>query len=72
MPIRSTPKRVILRLQGWAGLTEQWVLLVGETPKRYRIRAIETTKLAGRRHWLAAGEEALVPHHAIWVPTGGA
>lgn len=70
MPIRLTPKRVILRLQGWAGLTEQWVLLVGETPKRYRIRATETTKLAGRCRWIKTGEEALIPRHAVWVPTG--
>lgn len=60
-----TPVRVILRLQGWEGLTEQWVLLVGETPKRYRIRALEPTKLAGRCRWLKVGEEALVPRHAI-------
>jgi hypothetical protein len=34
------------------------VITVGITPKRFRIRAIERTKV-GRR-WLEAGEEALV------------
>lgn len=54
----------ILCIDGWAGRTETPVLIIGETPKRYRIRAIERTKLAGAR-WLYRGETALVPKSAI-------
>lgn len=54
-----------LGLQGWEGLTWQRVLVVGETPKRYRIRAEQETRLAGRRRVLAAGAEVLVPRGAI-------
>lgn len=54
-----------LGLDGWAGRREHKVEVIGETPKRYRIRAIERTKLAGRCRWLYAGETALVPKYAI-------
>lgn len=52
-------------LQGWGGATKQKVELVGETPKKYRIRALELTKLAGRARWIAPGQEALVPKTAV-------
>lgn len=54
-----------LMLDGWAGRREHKVEVIGETPKRYRIRAVERTKLAGRCRWLYAGETALVPKYAI-------
>ncbi|MBL8605196.1 MAG: hypothetical protein JNK72_24915 [Myxococcales bacterium] len=41
------------------------MLIVGETPKRYRIRALTRTRLGGRDRWLEAGEEALVPRAAV-------
>lgn len=55
----------VLGLDGWAGYTEQPVLVVGETPRRYRIRAIAITRLAGRGRYLEAGEETLVPKTAV-------
>ncbi len=55
----------LLLMDSYAGRTCTPVEIVGETPKRYRIRAIEDTKLAGRNRWLAAGETALVPKHAV-------
>ncbi len=54
-----------LGLQSWHGLSWQAVLVIGETPKRYRIEAIERTKLGGRNRWLEKGHTALVPKHAI-------
>ena len=54
-----------LGLQGWAGLTWQQVELIGETPKKFRIRAIQRTKLGGRCRWIDPGETTLVPKHAI-------
>lgn len=56
-----------IHLQGWHGATRQKVQIVGETPKKYRIKAIEFTKLAGRSRWILEGEEALVPKHAVTV-----
>jgi hypothetical protein len=54
-----------LGLDGYAGRRYRKVEVVGETPKRYRIRAIERTKLAGRSRWLYPGETALVPKYAV-------
>jgi hypothetical protein len=54
-----------VHLQGWNGVTRQRVQIVGKTPKRFRIRAIEPTKLAGRSRWILSGEEALVPQYAV-------
>lgn len=53
-----------LHLDGWEGRTRQTVCVVGETPTRYRIRAIDRTRLAGPR-WLDPGATALVPKYAI-------
>lgn len=56
-----------LGLSGWAGDRWRKVEVVGETPKKYRIRAIEKTKLAGRSRWLEAGQTALVPKYAVRI-----
>jgi len=64
-------RRALLRLRGWHGISETPVLIVGETPKRYRIEAIERTKLAGRNRWLEPGERALVPRAALQEQEGG-
>ena len=50
-----------LCLDSWAGRTETLVEIVAETPKRYRIRALSKTKLAGRYRWLEEGQTTLVP-----------
>lgn len=63
-------KIVKLCCNSWAGYSEHPVELVGETPKRYRIRAINRTKLGGRCRWLARGEIALVPKRAVRVELG--
>lgn len=52
-------------LQGWAGLTKARVQIIGKTPKKYRIRALERTKLGGRDRYIEKGSEALVPQHAV-------
>lgn len=58
-------RRGCLHLDGWAGRHKQEVEVIGETPKRYRIRAIRETKLAGRSRYLRSGETALVPKAAL-------
>ena len=57
--------RSLLCLNGWEGRTETPIWIIGETPKRYRIRASQRTKLAGRNRWLESGETALVPKSAV-------
>lgn len=54
-----------LRFDDWAGCRETYVVVIGETPKRYRIRAAMRTRLAGRNRWLEQGATALVPKRAI-------
>lgn len=62
---RSFPFTGWLNLSGWAGRTSKLVEVVGETPQRFRIRAIEKTRLSGRLRWLEPGETTLVPRHSI-------
>jgi hypothetical protein len=54
-----------IHLDGFQGATKQRVLIVGETAKKYRIRALTLTKLAGRHRWLPPEQEALVPKYAV-------
>jgi len=46
------------------------VLIVGITPKRFRIRALQPLRLPRKGRTLAIGEEALVPKHAARVMAG--
>lgn len=45
--------------QSWAGLTSTRVLVIGETPKRYRVRFVD-------------GTVRLVPKRAVTFDTNGA
>lgn len=59
------PRQAYIQLDGWGGRTETAVLVIGETPKRYRIKAVMRTKLAGRDRYLNAGDTTLVPKRAV-------
>lgn len=61
----APPVYAYLNITGWHGSTSQKVITVGETPKRFRIRAITRTRLAGRGRWLEPGEETLVPKTSV-------
>lgn len=54
-------------LNGWHGLTWHEVRVVGETPKRWRVRnhTTETLRLAGKGRWLVPGAEVLIPKGAV-------
>ena len=54
-----------LMIQGRDGITSTKVEIIGSTPKRFRIKAITPTKLAGANGWLNPGEVALVSHDAV-------
>ena len=57
--------RAELGLPGRHGAAWTEVEVIGETPKRIRIRALTDTRLAGRGRVLKAGETALVAAHAL-------
>lgn len=59
------PYRAFLVLNSWGGPTYQEVEVIGETPKRLRIRAITDTRLAGRQRYLPVDYTTLVPKHSI-------
>ena len=59
-----TPRPADLCFNDWAGFRTVSVLIVGETPKRYRIEAVEDMRLAGRNRALRKGQQALVPRYA--------
>ena len=52
---------------GWAGRRWQPVVIVAETPKRYRVQAPEhgAVRLAGRNRWLSGEQTALVPKDCV-------
>ena len=54
-----------LAMSGRLVQTKTKVEIVGVTEKRYRIKAITRTKLAGKYRWLEIGKTALVPKHAV-------
>lgn len=56
-----------LLTDGWGGRTETLIEIVGETPKRYRIKAIACTKVGGRYRWLEPVETRLAPKTAVKV-----
>mgnify|MGYP000893478069 CR=1 FL=1 len=60
---RTNPRWACVCLDSWAGRQEITVQVVGETAKRYRIRAVVPTKLP--RRVLEKGEETLVPKRAV-------
>lgn len=64
-PLSAEERPAFLNFNDWAGLTSYPVFVVGETPKKYRIRSDTRIRLAGRRRALAVGKVALVPKHAI-------
>ena len=66
-------KRALLHFDDWAGRRAVPVVVVGETPTRYRIRpdGAEPLRLAGRNRWLAPGATALVPRSAVTIPPNG-
>jgi hypothetical protein len=64
----STPKYpalAALALGGWHGVSHHEVLVIGQTPTRYRIRALTQTRLAGRYRSIEKGQETLVPRKVI-------
>ena len=67
---QPTPVEGLLVIRGWHGATSYRVAIVGHTPKRFRVRALEPARLPRVGRTLAVGEEALVPRDAVRV-TGG-
>ena len=59
--------RAWLLMDGWAGRTAAPVVVVGETPSRYRIRGVGTrpVRLAGHLRFVMPGDTALVPRYAV-------
>lgn len=53
-----------LLLDGWAGRERHKVEVIGETPKRYRVRLLADTRLPSNRQH-KAGDVVLVPKYAV-------
>ncbi len=52
---------------GWGQVHKTEVEIIGQTPRKYRIRAIVRTKIGGRYRWIEPGDTVLVPKYAIWI-----
>jgi hypothetical protein len=57
----------ILQMNSFAGHTKTRIEIIGETAKRYRIKAITTTRTAGALVYLEPGQIALVPKTAVTI-----
>ena len=55
-----------LHREGWAGHISDPIVVIGETPKRYRIRFLRESYAPGKR-WRLVGPDTvlLVPKHAV-------
>ena len=67
---QDNQRSAMLHTDGWGGRQSQWCLVIGETPKRYRVRALPGSELRlplrgnGIRKIPPPGS-ALVPKYAI-------
>ena len=59
--------RAVLALDSWAGRTEHPVEIVGETPKRYRVRILEDWLGLPSRRVASRGDVVLVPKYAVRI-----
>lgn len=59
-----TERPGVLHMDGWAGRVEYPVTIIGETPKRFRVRLLMGTRLPGRREGYP-GDVLLVPKSAV-------
>lgn len=61
------PRPAYLLLTGWHGFTATPILIVGETPKRYRITpsGARSVRLAGPYRYVEPGKVVLVPKTAV-------
>lgn len=59
----------VLLLDSYAGRNEWPVVIVGETPRRFRVKpdGVNPVRLAGPNRWLQPGDTALVPKHSVRV-----
>lgn len=65
-------RKAKLNFNDWAGCRSVEVIVVGETPKKYRIKTAgeDPIRLAGRYKYLRPGEVALVPKSAVTIEKG--
>ena len=59
-----TPKHWLC-MNGWEGFTKEPVEIVGETPKRYRVKLLKDCRLPGRNRRGERGDIVLVPKYAV-------
>lgn len=57
-------RQAYVAVDSWSGRHDYAVIVVGETPKRYRIQAVMEMRLPNRKH-LKVGDTALVPKRAV-------
>ncbi len=63
-PTEQEPWPALVTYDGWAGRTKEEVLVIGDTPKRYRVKYLHAGFVGGnRRH--EVGDVGLVPKYAV-------
>ena len=64
------PRPAWLCMDGWSGRSQTPVEIIGETPKRFRIKLLRKTRLPGRFRFGNVGDVILVPRTAIILTRG--
>lgn len=60
-------KQAVFKMPGWAGYSETPCLVIGEIPKRYRVKLVKRCRLPGRMRWGFEGQILLMPKRAVRV-----
>lgn len=61
----KAPQKAFLCMDDWSGFHKEPVEIIGETPKRYRVKLLSNCKLPGRNRSGNIGDVILVPKHAV-------
>jgi hypothetical protein len=69
-PAAQNPRTGRVHLQSWAGHSSHPVIILAETPKRFRVQYIEPARLPTR--FRPRGAIQLVPKHAVSFDVGSA
>ena len=62
---RTFPRKAWLCFNDWAGFHKTAIVLIGETPQKFRITSTVPIKLAGRNRFLSPYRSTLVPKGAV-------
>ena len=65
--IQDLARHAVFMMNGWAGYSETPCIVVGETPKRYRVKLTKQCRLPGRMRWGSKDQIVLMPKASVRI-----